>query len=105
MPRAPGYVQMLKEGSRHYSGIEEAVLRNIDACTEFSKTLRTAYGPKGLNKMVINHIDKLFVTNDAATIISQLDIQHPAAKMMVMASQMQEQEVRLIKRRCRCLWV
>jgi len=43
--------------------------------------------------MVINHIEKLFVTSDAATIISQLEVQHPAAKMMVMASQMQEQEV------------
>lgn len=94
MPRAPGYIQMMKEGTKHYSGLEEAVVRNIEACTEFSKTLRSAYGPRGLNKMVINHIEKLFVTNDAATIISQLDIQHPAAKMMVMASQMQEQEVR-----------
>ena len=93
MPRVPGYVQMMKEGSRHFSGIEEAVIRSIEACTEFSRTLKTAYGPKGLNKMVINHIEKLFVTNDAATIISQLDVQHPAAKMMVMASQMQEQEV------------
>lgn len=93
MPRAPGYVQMMKEGTRHYSGLEEAVVRNIEACVEFSKTLRSAYGPRGLNKMVINHIEKLFVTNDAATIISQLDVQHPAAKMMVMASQMQEQEV------------
>lgn len=93
MPRTPGYVQMMKEGSRHFSGVEEAVIRSIDACTEFSRSLKSAYGPKGLNKMVINHIDKLFVTNDAATIISQLDVQHPAAKMMVMASQMQEQEV------------
>lgn len=93
MPRSGGYAQMLKEGSKHFSGIEEAVLRNIEACTEFSKTLKSAYGPKGLNKMIINHIEKLFVTNDAATIIKELDVQHPAAKMMVMASQMQEQEV------------
>jgi T-complex protein 1 subunit theta len=93
MPSVPGYVQMMKEGSRHYAGLEEAVLRNVEACTEFARTLRSAYGPRGLSKLVINHIDKLFVTSDAATIISQLEIQHPAARMMVMASQMQEQEV------------
>lgn len=93
LPRAPGMMQMMKEGSRHFSGVDEAVLRSIDACTEFSRSLRSAYGPRGLNKMIINHIEKLFVTSDAATIVNQLDVQHPAAKMMVMASHMQEQEV------------
>ena len=43
--------------------------------------------------MVINHLEKLFVTNNAATIIKELDVVHPAAKMAVLASQMQEQEV------------
>jgi len=47
----------------------------------------------GMNKMVINHLGRLFVTSDAATIIKELEVQHPAAKMLVMASQMQEQEV------------
>ncbi|MEQ2188781.1 T-complex protein 1 subunit theta [Goodea atripinnis] len=46
-----------------------------------------------MNKMVINHLEKLFVTNDAATILRELEVQHPAAKMVVMASHMQEQEV------------
>lgn len=43
--------------------------------------------------MIINHLEKLFVTNDAATIIKELDVIHPAAKMAVLASQAQEQEV------------
>ena len=43
--------------------------------------------------MVINHLEKLFVTNDAATIIRELEVVHPAAKLLVMASQQQEQEV------------
>jgi T-complex protein 1 subunit theta len=47
----------------------------------------------GMNKMVINSHLKLFVTNDAATIIKELDVAHPAAKMIVMASKQQEQEV------------
>lgn len=43
--------------------------------------------------MVINHLEKLFVTNDAATILNELEVQHPAAKMLVLATQQQEQEV------------
>uniref|UniRef100_A0A8C9Q1M4 T-complex protein 1 subunit theta n=1 Tax=Spermophilus dauricus TaxID=99837 RepID=A0A8C9Q1M4_SPEDA len=91
--QAPGFAQMLKEGAKHFSGLEEAVYRNIQACKELAQTTRTAYGPNGMNKMVINHMEKLFVTNDAATILRELEVQHPAAKMIVMASHMQEQEV------------
>jgi T-complex protein 1 subunit theta len=45
-----------------------------------------------MNKMVINHLDKLFVTSDAATIIKESDINHPAARMIAMAAKMQEDE-------------
>ena len=45
-----------------------------------------------MNKMVINHLDRLFVTSDAATIIKESDIHHPAAKMVAQAAKMQEQE-------------
>jgi T-complex protein 1 subunit theta len=76
-----------------YSGLEEAVYRNISACKQLAHTLRSAYGPNGMNKMVINHLEKLFVTNDAATIIKELEVEHPAAKLLVLASQMQEQEI------------
>ncbi|XP_064611822.1 LOW QUALITY PROTEIN: T-complex protein 1 subunit theta-like [Liolophura sinensis] len=92
VPTPPGFAQMLKQGARHYSGLEEAVYKNIEACKELAKTTRSALGPHGQNKMVINHLEKLFVTNDAATIIRELEVQHPAAKMIVMASQQQEQE-------------
>ena len=50
-------------------------------------------GPNGRNKMVINHLEKLFVTSDAATIIRELEVVHPAGKVLVMASQQQEHEV------------
>lgn len=93
VPKAPGMAQMLKEGARYFSGLEEAVYRNITACKQLAQTVRTAYGPNGMNKMVINHIEKLFVTNDAATIINELEVEHPAAKLLVMASKMQEAEV------------
>ncbi|KAG8038479.1 hypothetical protein G9C98_006175 [Cotesia typhae] len=93
VPKAPGFTGMMKEGSRYFSGLEEAIYRNITACKEFAQTLRTAYGPNGMNKMVINHLEKLFVTSDAGTIMRELDVEHPAAKIMVMGSQMQEAEV------------
>jgi T-complex protein 1 subunit theta len=83
----------MKDGTRHFKGVEEAVQRNIEACKDLAATTRSCFGPKGMSKMVINHLEKLFVTNDAATIMSQLEVQHPAAKMIVLAAQMQEQEI------------
>ena len=60
---------------------------------------RTSLGPHGkqisypgMNKMVINHIDKLIITSDAATIVREVEVQHPAAKMIAMAAEMQEKE-------------
>ncbi|KAL0305112.1 UNVERIFIED_CONTAM: T-complex protein 1 subunit theta [Sesamum calycinum] len=46
-----------------------------------------------MNKMVINHLDKLFVTNDAATIVNELEVQHPAAKILVLAGKAQQEEI------------
>ena len=50
----------------------------------------------GRNKLIINHLGKLFVTSDAATIIREVEVVHPAGKLLVMASQAQEQEVRYL---------
>jgi len=87
---------MMKEGAKSFKGLEEAVYRNIEACRQLTKILRSSFGPNGMNKMVINHLDKLFVTNDAATMLQELEVQHPAAKMIVFASQMQEKEVVMV---------
>jgi hypothetical protein len=54
-------------------------------------------GATGRNKLVINHLGKLFVTSDAATIIREIEVVHPAAKLLVMASQAQESEVSYIR--------
>jgi T-complex protein 1 subunit theta len=72
--------------------LEEAILKNIQACKDISNMTKTSLGPNGMKKMVINHLDKIFVTSDAATIMSELEVAHPAAKMVVMASKMQETE-------------
>lgn len=58
-----------------------------------SELLRTSLGPQGMNKMIINHMSKLFVTSDTSTILKEVEVEHAAAKILVMAAQMQEQEV------------
>lgn len=54
----------------------------------------------GRNKLIINHLGKLFVTSDAATIIREIEVAHPAAKLLVMASTAQESEVCLTNSLC-----
>jgi T-complex protein 1 subunit theta len=99
---------------KHLQGLDEAVLRNIQAVVELSDLVRTSFGPNGAffrtpaaktksdepssgrNKLLINHLGRLFVTSDAATIIREIEVVHPAAKLLVMASQAQESEVSAI---------
>ena len=69
------------------------MLRNIDACRTIASTVQTSLGPYGRNKIVINHLQKMILTNDAVTILRELDVVHPAAKLLVMASQQQEAEM------------
>ncbi|KAL2912224.1 T-complex protein 1 subunit theta [Polyrhizophydium stewartii] len=88
-----GLPQMLKDGYKHMQGLEEAVFRNIAATKELTEITRTSLGPNGRNKMVINHLEKLFVTSDAATIMKELEVVHPAARLLVLASQQQETEM------------
>ncbi|RKO96642.1 T-complex protein 1, partial [Caulochytrium protostelioides] len=87
-----GFTQLLKDGYQHSQGLDEAVYRNIQATRDMAQITRTSLGPNGRNKLVVNHLEKLFVTSDAATIVRELEIQHPAAKLLVMASQRQEAE-------------
>ena len=65
----------------------------IDACRTIAQTVQTSLGPYGRNKIVINHLAKMILTSDAATILRELDVVHPAAKLLVMASQQQEAEM------------
>lgn len=96
--------ELLKDGSKHIQGVDAAVLRNIEAVKNLSNITKTSLGPNGtnfaciyifigMNKMVVNRLEKLFVTHDAATIVKELEVIHPAANIAVMASESQEQEV------------
>jgi T-complex protein 1 subunit theta len=88
-----GVPNLLKNGAQHLTGLDEAVLRNLEACKMLSELLRTSLGPQGMNKMIINHLSKLFVTSDTATILKEVEVEQAAAKILVMAAQMQEQEM------------
>ncbi|EFQ27077.1 T-complex protein 1 [Colletotrichum graminicola] len=92
IPNAPN-ANLFKQGYNNYDSEDGAVLRNIDACRAISSTVQTSLGPYGRNKIVINHLQKMILTSDAATILRELDVVHPAAKLLVMASQQQESEM------------
>ncbi|EON64468.1 T-complex protein 1, theta subunit [Coniosporium apollinis CBS 100218] len=92
IPSAPN-AGLFKQGYQHYDAEDGAVLRNIDACRTIASTVQTSLGPYGRNKIVINHLQKMILTSDAATILRELDVVHPAAKLLVMASQQQEAEM------------
>ncbi|KAK9471774.1 chaperonin Cpn60/TCP-1 family [Dipodascopsis tothii] len=92
LPSAPGS-QLFKQGYQTYQSEDGAVNRNIAACREIASMVRTSIGPCGRNKIVINHLQKVFLTSDAATILRELDVIHPAAKLLVMASQQQQVEM------------
>lgn len=88
-----GLTSLLKEGYKHFSGLEEAILRNVEASKQLAAITRTSLGPNAMNKLVVDHLEKISVTSDAATIVQQLEVAHPAAKMLVQAAKMQEQEM------------
>ncbi|KAF8849357.1 T-complex protein 1 theta subunit [Acephala macrosclerotiorum] len=92
IPNAPN-ANLFKQGYNNYDSEDGAVLRNIDACRTIASTVQTSLGPYGRNKIVINHLQKMILTSDAATILRELDVVHPAAKLLVMASQQQEAEM------------
>ncbi len=86
------FQSLLKDGFRTYSGVEEAIVRNIEAVKEISSMARTSLGPNGMNKFIINHLDKIYLTKDSGVMCRELDIQHPAANLIVKASKIQETE-------------
>lgn len=84
---------LFKQGYQVHSNTDGAINRNIQACREIAKMISTSIGPCGKNKIIVNNLSKIFITNDAATMIRELDIVHPAVKVLVMHSEQQEEEM------------
>jgi T-complex protein 1 subunit alpha len=82
---------MLLDGERT-SG-QDIRSQNVMAALAIANIVKSSLGPVGLDKMLVDEIGDVTITNDGATILSQLDIEHPAAKVLVELAQLQDQEV------------
>ena len=85
-------VIILKEGSRRESG-KDAQHRNILAAKAVAEAVRTTLGPKGMDKMLIDSSGDATITNDGATILREMDIENPVAKMIVEVAKAQDDEI------------
>jgi thermosome len=85
-------VIILKEGTQRTTG-KDAQRNNILAAKVVAQTVRTTLGPRGMDKMLVSTIGDVIITNDGATIMKELDVQHPAAKMLVEVAKTQDNEV------------
>ncbi|MCW3996552.1 MAG: thermosome subunit beta [Candidatus Bathyarchaeota archaeon] len=85
-------VLVLKEGTGRATG-KEAQKNNIAAAKIVAETVKTTLGPRGMDKMLVSSIGDVTITNDGATILKELDVQHPAAKMLVEVAKTQDNEV------------
>ncbi len=83
---------ILKEGSQRTRG-RDAQSSNIAAAKAVAGAVRTTLGPKGMDKMLVDTIGDVVITNDGVTILKEMDIEHPAAKMMVEVAKTQDDEV------------
>ena len=82
---------ILKEGSKRESG-KDAQRKNILAAKAVAESIRTTLGPKGMDKMLIAG-EEATITNDGATILREMDIEHPVAKMIVEVAKAQDDEI------------
>ncbi len=83
---------ILAEGSKKTSG-KTAQKNNIEAGKLVAEAVKSTLGPKGMDKMLVNSIGDVVITNDGATILSEMQIEHPAAKMMVEVAKTQDDEI------------
>eukprot|EP01006_Ploeotia_vitrea_P058664 TRINITY_DN69939_c0_g1_i1.p1 TRINITY_DN69939_c0_g1~~TRINITY_DN69939_c0_g1_i1.p1 ORF type:complete len:551 (-),score=26.99 TRINITY_DN69939_c0_g1_i1:147-1799(-) len=82
---------MLLDGERTCG--QDIRTQNVTAVTAIANIVKSSLGPVGLDKMLVDEIGDVTITNDGATILAQLDIEHPAAKVLVELAQLQDQEV------------
>ena len=85
-------VLILKEGASQTKG-RDAQKNNITAAKLIAEIVRSSLGPRGMDKMLVDSLGDVTITNDGATILKEIDVQHPAAKMMVEISKATDNEV------------
>jgi thermosome len=85
-------VLILKEGASQTKG-RDAQKNNIAAAKLIAEVVKSSLGPRGMDKMLVDGLGDVTITNDGATILKEIDVQHPAAKMMVEISKATDNEV------------
>jgi len=85
-------IVLLKEGATETKG-REAQRNNIQASKIIAEIVKTSLGPRGMDKMLVDSLGDVTITNDGATILKEIDVQHPAAKMLVEISKTTDNEV------------
>ena len=83
---------ILKEGTSRTQG-REGQRGNIEAALVVAESVRSSMGPRGMDKMLVDGFGDVTISNDGATILDEMDVQHPAAKMMVEVAKTQDDEV------------
>lgn len=83
------FTDLIREGFKNFQGQDEVLFTNLQACNKLSQVIRTSMGPTGSNKLVVNAMQQHFITSDASTILTELDVIHPAAKLLMMAARQQ----------------
>jgi chaperonin GroEL (HSP60 family) len=84
-------VLVLKEGANRSRG-REAQHNNITAAKVVAESVKSAFGPKGMDKLLVDNFGDVTITSDGRTILDEMDIQHPAAKMLVEVAKTQDNE-------------
>lgn len=90
MGNAP--VIILREGTKRDKG-KDAQFNNIQAAMAISNSVKSSLGPRGMDKMLVDSVGDVVITNDGVTILKEMDVQHPAAKMLVEVAKTQDAEV------------
>ena len=85
-------VVLLKDGASQTKG-RDAQKNNISAAKIIAEIVHTSLGPRGMDKMLVDSLGDVTITNDGATILKEIDVQHPAAKMLVEISKSTDNEV------------
>ena len=85
-------IVILKEGTKRDKG-KDAQFNNIAAARVISDAVRSSLGPRGMDKMLVDSMGDVVITNDGVTILKEIDVQHPAAKMLVEVAKTQDAEV------------
>jgi len=91
-PRTGVPIMILKEGSQRTTGVD-ARRSNIQAAKVIAEILATSLGPRGMDKMLIDAFGDVTITGDGATILKEMEVQHPAAKLLIEVAKAQDAEV------------